>query len=442
MSADTASAGEQSPAPEIWSAGRRNYVMAVLCLVGLFNVVDRQIITILIEPIKKEFGASDTAMGALTGVVFAGFYLAASLPLARVADLGVRRTLIAVCLAAWSGMTALGGVAQTFTQLALTRIGVAVGEAGATPASHSMISDLYPLKNRATMLGLFNAIQAIGIGCGVFLGGWLSQNFSWRAAFFIVGVPGVLMAILIMLTVKEPPRGMSEAVPVTAEKPPFWTAIRRLWSIRSLRFAALTLLLGSIPGYGMLGWGPTLFIRVHELNPAVVGFWFGTLVAAGLFVGGLLSGILGDRLSKGDLRVYMWVSATGALISAPFGVLAVLAASPVLGFIGLFLFQLSISLHNPPCIAMAQTLAPVRMRALASVIMTMLITGVGVGVAPLLIGTLSDLFTPTFGTQGIRYAVALMMIGGVLSSLCALTATIWIRKDFERTQAEAAGLGV
>ena len=441
MSADfpTSQATAATRPTEGWSPGRRHYVLAVLCVIGLFNYVDRQIITILIEPIKKEFGASDTAMGALTGLVFAGFYLAASIPLARVADVGVRRTLIAVCLGVWSGMTALGGLAQSFTQLAFTRIGVAIGEAGAGPASHSMISDLYSLKNRATMISLFIAIQAVGIGTGVFLGGWLSQSFSWRTAFFIVGVPGVLLATLIMLTVKEPPRGMSEPMPVTADKPPFWIAVRRLWSMRSLRFAALTALFGSIPGYGMLGWGPTMFIRVHELSPSVAGFWFGAIAASGLFLGGLLSGVIGDRVSKGDLRVYMWVAATGCLVCAPLGAVAVLASSPVLGFVALFLFQLSISFHNPPCMAMAQTLAPVRMRALASVAMTMLVTGTGVGVAPPLIGVLNDLFTPIFGADAVRYSLALMMLGALASSACALLSTIWIRQDFQRTQAEAAG---
>ena len=441
MSADfpTSQATAATRPTEGWSPGRRHYVLAVLCVIGLFNYVDRQIITILIEPIKKEFGASDTAMGALTGLVFAGFYLAASIPLARVADVGVRRTLIAVCLGVWSVMTALGGLAQTFTQLALTRVGVAIGEAGAGPASHSMISDLYPLKNRATMLALLIAIQAVGIGTGVFVGGWLSQTFSWRTAFFIVGVPGVLLAILVLLTVKEPPRGMSEAVAVTAEKPAFWTAVKRLWSIRSFRFAALTVLFGSFPGYGMLVWGPTMFIRVHHLSPTVTGFWFGAIAAGGLFLGGLLSGIIGDRVSRGDLRVYMWVAAAGTLLCAPLGVAAMFVSNPYVGFVFLFLFTLSISFHNPPCMAMAQTLAPVRMRALASVAMTMVVTGTGVGVAPLLIGALNDFFTPRFGPEAIRYSLMLMMLGALAASACAMISTIWIRRDFERTQAEAAG---
>jgi MFS family permease len=432
------------PDPEIsehsaprWSSARRHYVLAVLCLVGLFNFVDRQIITILIEPIKKEFGASDTAMGALTGLIFAGFYLAASVPLARVADVGVRRTLIAVSLTFWSSMTALGGLAQSFTQLALTRIGVAIGEAGTGPATHSMISDLYSPKNRASMLALFISLQTVGIGLGVFLGGWLAEAFSWRTAFFVVGIPGIFFAILIMLTVKEPPRGMSDEIPMAAYKPTFREAVVRLWKMRSFRFVALTLLFGSISGYGMLGWGPTMFIRVHHLPPAQVGFFFGITAAVSLFIGSLLSGLLGDRFSKGDLRVYMWIAATGCLICVPFGIYAVFASSSTAAFVALFLFQLAISFHNPPCMAMAQMLAPPRMRALASVTMSSLIVATGVGVAPLLIGILNDFLTPHFGAQAIRYSLALMVLASLASSICAILATFWIREDYQQTLTEA-----
>ncbi len=423
----------------VWTPGRRHYVLAVLCLVGLFNYVDRQIITILIEPIKKEFHATDTAMGALTGIVFAGFYLAASLPLARIADVGVRRILIAACLGIWSAMTALGGLAQSITQLAITRIGVAIGEAGAGPASHSMVSDLYPVGRRATMLALLIAIQAIGIGTGVFLGGWLSQTFSWRVAFFLVGIPGVLLALLILLTVKEPPRGLSDGRLETADddKPGLKETARRLWSMPSYRFAALTGLFGSLPGYGSLGWAPTMFIRVHELSPATVGFAFGSISAVALFLGGFLSGLLGDRFSRGDLRVYMWIAAAGCFVCTPLGVAMAFASSPTVGFVFLFLFMVTLSFHNPPCMAMAQTLAPVRMRALASVVMTMLVTGTGVGLAPVMIGALNDYLTPRFGAEAIRYSIALMMLGALASSACAMASTLWIRRDYARTQEEA-----
>jgi MFS family permease len=424
--------------PVVWSAGRRHYVLFVLCVVGMFNFIDRQIITILIDPIKKEFGASDTAMGLLTGLVFAGFYLAASIPLARIADVGVRRTLMACCLGAWSLMTALGGLAQNLLQLGLTRIGVAVGEAGAGPTSHSMISDLYPLKNRATMLSIFIGVQAIGIGMGVFLGGWLSQAFDWRVAFFAVGIPGLLLATLIMLTVKEPPRGMSDGRlrADTEPRPSFKQVAARLWSMRSYRFVALTVLLGALPGYGVLGWGPTFFLRVHDLSPSVVGFWFGLTAAGGLFLGSVLSGILGDWAGRHDIRWYMRVAAMGPLACAPLGLAFLFSPDPVWAFVFIFLMQLTLALHNPPCNAMAQTLAPVRMRAMASVVMAMMTSVVGIGFAPLIIGALNDLLTPQFGESAIRYSLAVMFLGALGATTTALLSTRWLRADFERTQQE------
>ncbi|MET0183132.1 MAG: MFS transporter, partial [Caulobacterales bacterium] len=302
---------ETSISSDAWSMPRRHYVLAVLCLVGIFNFVDRQIITILIEPIKKEFGASDTQMGLLTGLMFAGFYLAASIPLARIADTGSRRNLMVICLGCWSAMTALGGFAQSFIQLLLTRIGVALGEAGAGPASHSMISDLYPMRRRGTMLSIFIAAQSIGIGLGVFLGGLLGDMFNWRVAFVIVGVPGVLLAVLLLTTVKEPPRGMADNVSETAKPPPVFVTMKRLLGMPSYVCAVLTSMFGAIPGYGTLIWGPTFFLRVHELSAATVGFWFGIVSGAALFIGGISGGMVGDWAARRDVRWYMRLGGIG-----------------------------------------------------------------------------------------------------------------------------------
>ena len=191
---------------------RRHFVLAVLCLAAVVNMIDRHIITIVLDPIKAEFGASDTAMWLLTGMIFAVFYAGASIPLARWADKGERRLVMAACLGFWSLMTTLGGLAQSFIQLAVTRVGVAVGEAGAGPTSQSMLSDLYPLSPRATVLAILSACSSIGIGLGVLLGGWLSDTFDWRVAFFIVGVPGLLLAIVIFRFLPEPQRGGSDGL--------------------------------------------------------------------------------------------------------------------------------------------------------------------------------------------------------------------------------------
>ena len=179
------------------------YVLFVLFVVYIFNFIDRQILSILIDPIKEDLGVSDTAMGFLTGLAFAVFYTVAGIPIARLADRGVRRTIIAVGLAVWSLMTALSGAAQSFVQLALARVGVGVGEAACSPPAHSLISDYFPPEKRATAISFYNSGISIGVMFGYLAGGWIVQFFNWRVAFLVVGLPGILMAVVIRLTIRE-----------------------------------------------------------------------------------------------------------------------------------------------------------------------------------------------------------------------------------------------
>ena len=192
-------------APRI-SAGASRYALALLTVVYVFNFVDRQILSILIVPIQRELGTSDTAMGFLTGVTFAVFYTLAGVPIARWADRGVRRDVIAVGLALWSGMTALSGFAHSFVQLALARVGVGVGEAACSPSAHSLIADYFPREKRATAMAIYSTGIHAGILIGFVSGGWIQQAFGWRAAFWIVGAPGIVLAIVTRFTLREPPR--------------------------------------------------------------------------------------------------------------------------------------------------------------------------------------------------------------------------------------------
>ena len=205
--------------PGIFSPAVRNYALSVLVVVYTFNFIDRQILSILLEPIKQDLGLSDSALGMLTGFAFALFYATLGIPIARFADRGNRRNLIALALTIWSGMTALSGVAQNFWHLLLARIGVGVGEAGCSPPAHSMIADYFPAENRATALGIYSLGIPFGILFGFIAGGWLNEFFGWRVAFFVVGIPGLLLALLVRYTLREPPRGMAEGRVAEAEQP-------------------------------------------------------------------------------------------------------------------------------------------------------------------------------------------------------------------------------
>jgi len=191
----------------LFSESTRRYVLGILFVTYTFNFIDRQILGILVEPIKQDLGVSDTAMGLLTGLAFAVFYTVMGIPIARIADRTNRRNLIAIALAIWSGFTALQGAAQNFWQLLIFRVGVGVGEAGCSPPSHSIISDYYPANRRATALGIYSLGIPVGILFGFFVGGWMEQFFGWRWAFVVVGIPGLILALVVRFTVSEPPRG-------------------------------------------------------------------------------------------------------------------------------------------------------------------------------------------------------------------------------------------
>src|SRR3990172_5626601 len=196
-----------SPGEPPVSSRYAKYVLAVLLLAYIFNFIDRQIISILLEPIKEDLGASDSAMGFLSGTAFALFYATLGIPIARWADVWLRRSIIAIGLALWSGMTALSGAAQTFAQMAAARVGVGVGEAALSPPAHSLISDYFPPERRATALSIYAMGIHLGILFGVVAGGWLEEYWGWRRAFVMVGLPGILLAVLVQLSVREPARG-------------------------------------------------------------------------------------------------------------------------------------------------------------------------------------------------------------------------------------------
>lgn len=413
---------------------RRHFVLAILCMVAVINMVDRQIITIVLDPIKAEFGASDTAMGLLTGVIFAGFYAAASFPLARWADRGDRHVVMAVCLGFWSLMTTLGGVAQSFVQLAVTRVGVAVGEAGAQPTSHSMLSDLYPLRSRATVLAVFSACSSIGIGMGVLLGGWLSDTFNWRTAFFIVGVPGLLLALVVYFLLPEPKRGAADGLTDDEAPPPFIQVFMRLVRIPTYRYVILVASLGAFCGYGSLMWGPTFFRRVHDMTGTEAGLGFGVATMVGLFVGNIGAGIVADWAGRRDVRWYMGVAGIGPAIAFPCGVLYVLAPSTAVALVGYTLFMCFITFHTPTIATMVQTLAPLRMRATAWVIVSLCQIIVGIGLSPLFVGATNDWLEPRLGDEAIRYSMAMVITSSLLAGLAAWRGTRTVRADYAESQ--------
>ena len=334
------------------------YVLAVLFVVYVFNFIDRQILSILLQPIKEDLQVSDTAMGFLTGFAFAVFYAIAGLPLARVADRWVRRSLIALSLATWSLMTAASGLARNFTDLALARVGVGIGEAGCTPPAHSLLSDYFPPERRATVLAVYACGIYMGVGLGFWLGGWLNDAFGWRVAFMVIGLPGVAMAVVVRFTVREPPRGMSERTAAASRSYSLGETWRFLTRLPSGRRISLGAAFQAFVGYGLGAWIPAFFIRLHGMTPGELGLWLSWITGIGGAIGAFSGGWLADRWVRDQPRARAYISLVGALCSTPFIVAALILDNTTLALLSFFPANIFGTMWIGPAGSIVQDLAP------------------------------------------------------------------------------------
>jgi MFS family permease len=383
----------------------------------VFNFVDRQIISIVLEPIKADLGVSDSAMGFLTGPAFAAFYATLGIPIARL-DVWLRRSIIAIGLALWSGMTCVSGMVNSFAQMAFARVGVGVGEAALSPPAHSLLADYFPVSQRATALSVYAMGIHIGILFGVFAGGWLEEFWGWRRAFVVVGLPGLLLALLVRFTVREPVRGAQDAHPVIGDAPPVMDVVRFLASKRSFRHLSLGIGLTAFSGYAFANWAPTFLRRVHEMGGAELGTKYGLVLGVGGAIGSLLAGLMADRLGRRDVRWWMWIPAIACLGPMPFILTFFLHPDAnralAIAFPGLIIA----AMYQGPVFSTVQTLAPVRMRAVAAGVLLFVTNIIGLGLGPLSVGWLNDYVFEAHGALAIRYSmVSVVAVMGVWSTV-------------------------
>jgi predicted MFS family arabinose efflux permease len=406
-----------------------NYVLGVLVVVYVFNFIDRQILAVLLDPIKADLHASDTAMGFLTGLAFALFYTVAGIPIARWADSGVRRTIIAIGLFTWSAMTVCSGLARNFLQLALARIAVGVGEAAGSPPAHSLLSDYFPPERRATALSIYSSGIYIGVMFGYLAGGWLSELFSWRVAFFVVGAPGVLMALIVRFTVREPVRGGSERTPVDAGRDQLGEVARFLLGKRTFVLAAVAAGLTAFTGYGFGAWVPAFLGRVRGMSPGEIGTWIGLTNGIGGAAGSVLGGWLADRLARRDVRWYLWVPAWSTLLALPLAIPFLLVPDRAIALGFFFPYTFFGSFFLGPVLAMNYLLVKVRMRALASAILLFILNLIGLGGGPQVVGVLNDVLAPRFGGEAVLYSLMIVNAMSVVAVLLYFLAGQTLRRD-------------
>lgn len=406
----------------------RGWVLFVMVLVGACSFMDRQILTMLIEPIRRDFGLSDQQLGLLTGVAFASVYTLAAIPAARLADRWSRRSVMAAAVAIWSAMTVACGLAGSFVQLFLARMGVGLGEAGGTAPAQALVADYFPPQQRATALSIYLLGAPIGMGAGLAFAGWVLVEYGWRWAFILAGIPGLLIVPLLMFTVKDVRQKQVAGSLQGQDQRPLRETLATLWRIRSLPLMMLGSTLMALLGMGLIAWVPAFLERTHGLAPTEIGAKLGLFLAIGSMIGHLSGGPLAGFLGRRDLRWHLWTPVVTGIIAVI--VIAAALNSPPDAAMALFGFQVFLTgLFAAPMIYMATTLAPDWARATSAACAMFAINLFGLGLGPLIVGSLSDVLRPSFGEDSLRIALLAALIVYIPAAISFLLASRTYRSD-------------
>jgi MFS family permease len=428
----------------------RKYLLAVLAVILASNYVDRYALGLLLQDIKLDLQLSDTQLGFLTGMAFAVFYSVLGIPIARWADRGNRISIIAVTTLLWSAAVALCGWANSFAQLLLIRIGVAVGEAGCTPPAHSLIADHFTRAERPRAVARYKLGWPLSVLIGYFFAGWLNELYGWRMTFVLLGSPGLILAALAWFTLREPrveqwrqaaPAAASESDAVTkSSQPSLQLVAQTLWANTTFRHLLLYFSVLSFFGYGITQWQPAFFMRSFGLQTGELGTWFALIHGGGGLLGVWLGGELASRYAVHNERVQL--KAMG-LIYGVFGLVSAgiyLSPNPYLAFALMGIGSLAVSTVLGPLLATIQTLVPDRMRAISIAIIYLFANLVGMGLGPVVAGVLSDAFQSWAGEESLRYSLLALSPGYLWGGWHLWRAAKTVREDLERARRINEGL--
>lgn len=413
-------------------SGYRAYVLFILVVVYTFNFIDRVIVGILAEPIKADLNLTDTQLGWMGGPAFALFYTFLGIPIARLADRTSRTWIMTGALTLWSAFTALCGQAQSFWQLLAARAGVGVGEAGGVAPAYALVSDYYPPQQRARALAVFSFGIPIGSGLGFLFGGLVASALSWRTAFIMVGVAGLVLAPLFRLTVAEPVRGGLDAHVARAPSSSVAAVLRTLAGKKGFWGLSFGAACASIVGYGLLFWLPSFFIRVHGLSLADTSLFLGVGILVFQTTGIWLGGWAGDKFGARSKAAYALVPAVLLTTVVPFLIAGALA--PTLGF-AFLLFIVPLMLNAAwlgPVLSAIQHVVVPSQRATASAIFLFVNNLIGIGGGSLFLGAMSDFYMPRYGSESLRYAMITACGFYVLSTSLLFFAARHLDRDWEQ----------
>lgn len=422
------------------SVAYRRYVLLILTLVYAFNFIDRQILGILSPFIKQDLGLSDFQLGLLKGFAFALLYTVVGIPIAWLADRYSRVNIVTISLSVWSGFTALSGLASNFTQLAIARVGVGIGEAGGSPPSHSIISDLYNPTERAKAL----AIYSLGIPFGIMAAYFAAAFFlsggqtDWRSVMIAVGVPGIALAILMKLTVKDPTRAVAPSGSTASMR--FSQALTTLLKIPTWWGMCLGISFGSFGNYAISTWIIDFYVRIHsDINIGHLLIAFGIVNGTAYALGVWLGGVIADKWGSVNRRGYALLPTYAMIIGVPCFVISLYVGNGWLSIAFLTVLLFTSGMYLGPCFAIAQTLAPINARAMSTALFFFVLNIIALGGGPTLVGYLSQMFTETMGgAEGLKLALTLLVVPYILSILTFYWSSTKIEKDWAEAESRQA----
>jgi len=442
MSSKRRSAASEWSGP--YSLRYTQWVRLLVLLVTAFSTLDRTMVSILIDEIRAEFSLSDTQLGLLLGPAFAIVYAFLAIPLARLADVWVRRTIVGISLFVWSLFTAATFFAQSFAVLFITRMGVGVGEAGGTAPNVSLLADYLPPQHRARGVSVISIGATLGMGAGMVIGGNVAEAYGWRAAFLLAGLPGILLAALYLATVREPRRGASESLRETNDRPTLREVMSYLATSRTYKIILAANAFSLFSAMGRNLWEPAFIMRIYDMGPADAGLWYFVTSPLPSAFGIWLGGRLADGFGTRDARWYLWIPAIGQLLAVPILIGFLLwPEDHVVGgipfaFVLSFLGSIVGAFFTAPFIATIQSIAKLRMRATAAGISTVVSTLVGLCAGPLLVGMVSDAMQARFGEEALRYSLLIPTAAPLLSALVCVLGARNVATDLARAKAAKA----
>lgn len=453
----------QAPPVESIKKSTRTWVLILMTLTYTSSFMDRTVLSIIQNPIKQEFGLSDTQLGLLSGFAFALFYSVLGIPVARLAERMDRRWLIAVSLTIWSGATALGGLARSFTSLFALRVAVGVGEAGASPPAHSLITDFFPPSRRGTAFSIYSLGVSAGVLIGSIAGGYIAHSYGWRLTFVIFGAPGLLLALLIPLTLREPKRGRLDPprVAAAADKVPSLREVfRRFVQKRALFHCVAGASIAAFGAYSIISFSAPFFIRAHGATLPEAGVFLGLTGGLSAGVGIFFSGQITDWASRRDMRWAVWIPAIGLLLATPLYMAGFLVPAKSTAMAILLVAPALQYLYLGPTMGLMHNLVTPRMRATATAFLYLAVNLFGLGLGPVVTGFLSDRFSASLMTgelatrcvpgsvaartdelcraaagSSIRWALVVVTLAFIWSAVHYMIASRSLRRDLQEDEA-------